>query len=326
MKVHYLLIFLLSSILYAGGPRNSNYLKDDSINSETMKIFTKKKLLEFLITGGTPPASFELVQIFDNGDVKSLVGNAWPQGQNQNEIGTYLTSLPQEELLNIKNQISSKLFRESNTYGNLYADSGKEILNIFTEGMVIKIIMSPNAKLPDKLLSFRKLMINILNMTKKFPAQAVSCSIVMEPTGNNNFGNSLKFNCIIENIGNDTVKLYKSNPKTPFQKAFLSYIIQNSNDSRSNFVPLFKVYHTGKQLKLEDLIEFNPQSQEIVLLPKQIIKFFFEDSFFPNGKEEYVLYGVIVLPIEVFWDEKNIILECQSIVPPIKIGYLVKNN
>jgi hypothetical protein len=46
-------------------------------------------LLAFAVGGGSPPATYEALRVYEDGAARAVVGNAWPFGHPQYEAGSY---------------------------------------------------------------------------------------------------------------------------------------------------------------------------------------------------------------------------------------------
>jgi hypothetical protein len=55
-------------------------------------------LTAFARGGGSPPATYETLRVYEDGAVRAVVGNAWPLGTPQDEAGSYEQRLAADEL------------------------------------------------------------------------------------------------------------------------------------------------------------------------------------------------------------------------------------
>ena len=55
-------------------------------------------LTAFARGGGSPPATYETLRVYEDGAVRAVVGNAWPLGSPQDEAGSYEQRLAPDEL------------------------------------------------------------------------------------------------------------------------------------------------------------------------------------------------------------------------------------
>jgi hypothetical protein len=55
-------------------------------------------LVAFARGGGSPPATYETVRVYEDGTARAVVGNAWPLGVPQDEAGSYEQRLAPGEL------------------------------------------------------------------------------------------------------------------------------------------------------------------------------------------------------------------------------------
>jgi hypothetical protein len=55
-------------------------------------------LTAFARGGGSPPATYETLRVYEDGAVRAVVGNAWPLGVPQDEAGSYEHRLAPDEL------------------------------------------------------------------------------------------------------------------------------------------------------------------------------------------------------------------------------------
>jgi hypothetical protein len=290
-----------------------------------MEELASRPVLEFVITGGTPPPSYEMVKLYEDGTVKSLVGNAWPQGRPQNEAGIYEMSLAHEDLVSIQQGIrSSRLFRAQKTYGQLYADSGKELLRLFTGRAEKTIKWSPYAKLAPEIEALRNRLLDILNQSKQLPVNVVRAYLTLESDAVNDDGHSFGFMCHVENPGRDNVKILYRHPDTPLQEAFISYLLKPAEEVGGAIVPLIEIYHKGKQIRARDRLPFEEQSSAVDLLPNMVLEFSVKDTFDIQSAGEYVILAMLELPIEFSWEGQMIVVNCVLATPPLKIYFSEK--
>ena len=57
--------------------------------------------------GGIPPATSELLRVYDDGAARAVVGNAWPLGAPQDEAGSYEQQLAPEELAALRDLVGA---------------------------------------------------------------------------------------------------------------------------------------------------------------------------------------------------------------------------
>lgn len=55
-------------------------------------------LTAFARGGGSPPATYETLRVYEDGAVRAVIGNAWPLGAPQDEAGSYEQRLAGDEL------------------------------------------------------------------------------------------------------------------------------------------------------------------------------------------------------------------------------------
>jgi hypothetical protein len=57
--------------------------------------------------GGVPPATSELLRVYDDGTARAVVGNAWPLGAPQDEAGSYEHRLAPDELAALRDLVGA---------------------------------------------------------------------------------------------------------------------------------------------------------------------------------------------------------------------------
>ena len=57
--------------------------------------------------GGVPPATSELVRVYEDGTARAVVGNAWPLGAPHDEAGSYEHRLAADELAALRDLVGA---------------------------------------------------------------------------------------------------------------------------------------------------------------------------------------------------------------------------
>jgi hypothetical protein len=239
------LVIIIVGAFNCSDPAAQSVLRGTS-KPEEPKMQSNHILIEYTVTGGMPPASFESLQIFSNGRVRSLVGNAWAEGVRQSEAGLYETRLDREERRSLDELIvNAKLRKAENTYGKAYPDSALEILTFPAGGQLRKIEWIIGSDLPEVLAVLRNRLNQILLRSKDFPKNVVRFQVAVDAT-EIELGITFHIKCNLFNPGTDSVSLAVRDTERHPPLPVLRYLFKAWNEFDEKVVPLIQVFEAGK--------------------------------------------------------------------------------
>lgn len=290
-----------------------------SLIPEDAKMQSNNMLVEYTITGGMPPASFESLRISSDGSVRSLVGNAWAEGVQQNEAGVYETRLEKEDSRSLRELISAADPGSSeNTYGKAYPGSAQEKLTFIVGERQRTIQWTMGSELPQDLTTLRNHLNQTLASSKKFPQSVIRLQVALDAS-EFELGNRLQFQGSLVNPGTDSVTIKVTDPEGHSPLPALRYLVKPWNEFDEQVVPLIEVFEAGKGLTLDDIGLERSSNDKLILAPGASSTFSVQVDPNIQNKGTYNLFVMFELLIAVNWDGQVSDSYSVMVVPPIKL-------
>lgn len=276
-------------------------------------------LILFAVGGGIPPATSELLRIYEDGTAVSLVGNAWPEGDPQDEIGLYRMKLSPSGLQSIKDFLSEhRIFDMDEKYGPIAMDSGSDVLRLYEGDREKKIKWGPFAKVPSPLKELRTRLRRILQDTRQHPVQTVKVSlqVVHEIL---KAGQTFRVEFQINNRGSNPIRVSMSGEREAEPTPFRLYAA-TTEEASERLPPPLNFYHNAQHISSVEPADHRMLNGPLELSPGEEWRVRAMAPFTLERPGTFRLYGFVQPMIEVILDEKPLIIEeCFIVTQPITV-------
>ena len=285
-------------------------------------------VLAFSVGGGSPPATSELLRIYQDGRAVALVGNAWPEGQPQDEAGLYAMQLLPAELEYIKRFLAEeRIFALEAEYGPLRMDSGFNTLQLFGEGCAAKIKWGPFAKIPNSLRELRAHLRGILLKTRQQPVQTVQVELGMASAQPVLAGASWPIEFKISNRGTQPVRVQMAGGEVTSSlgdsaSALRFYTVpvgEKAEGTATDAPPPLEYLYYAQAVTPDNPADLQLLGSMAELAPGATWRVCAVVPCPSGGAGPYSLYGFTEPRIEVILDGKLLTVECFIVTRPVII-------
>lgn len=298
-----LIILTVSSFSVLGKVKHQPYKNHNSV--ENRMDNDQLDYLEFLTTGGMPPASYELFRLSTDGEINVLVGNAWPQSRAVNQAGIYQMKLEPKTLKSFWNQVEISLTdKGKKQFGKLRADSGYKLIAYHRAGeKEDEIVWNPIEDLPKNLEAIHQKILALKAQSKLSPRQIVQLEVKVDSnqkTGSE-YDNSVQVQ--LSNPGTEAINISSDLSGDFEQLPILRYLTLPIEEAGEGIVPLGHIFAMGKKINWRELGSMRKLWSEGVFLPqeKQTFNIPFSDLGIIDASKAYTLWIVLEIPLMVSW-------------------------
>ena len=280
---------------------------------------TPKLFLTFSVGGGIPPATSELLRIYQDARAICLVGNAWPEGEPQDEVGLYQTKLSLSDFTSIKAFVSeNRLFDLEERYGRRGMDSGFNVLRLSAESQTRRTKWGPFATIPEPLKELRAQLRDILQETRKHPVQGLK-TVLRSASDTVAADQPLQVEFTISNPGHKPLRSF-TREEGEAEAAVLRLYAASSQEVAGYRVPPLEFFHAGKPLSWMEPASGQMLSGPVELSPGQELQFQAAAPFSFEQPGTYTLYGFAQPRIEVTLDGEPLTLETLMTTQPVTVS------
>lgn len=271
--------------------------------------------IEFSIAGGRPPASDEYIHIDPDGGVLCIVGNAWPEGQPQNEAGLYRTKLQTDDLEEINEFVLGQRFVEmSADFGPRHPDSGFNFLRLRSGGQEKTITWSPFASVPEALEELRAKLRKIIECARQHPEQVVSASLIVEHE-RAKVEEPINLELQFLNPGSKPVRIMLQSSQLTTPLRIHAATAEEVVKTRS----VVSFYRRGQPVPLAGWADSQAPGKAVELLPGQELRVHLETPFVLEKSGSYQVYGFAEPQIVLELEDAPMPLPCFLVTHPVAV-------
>ena len=280
---------------------------------------TADLFLTFSVGGGIPPATSEVLRIYQDREAACLVGNAWPEGEPQDEVGLYQMRLSLSTFTSIEAFLSEhRVFELAEKYGPRGMDSGSNVLRLYAESQTRRIKWGPFATIPDSLKELRAQLRGILQETRKHPVQALK-AVLRIPTDTVASDQPFQIEFTIGNPGHRPLRSFMLEEGGAGATVLRLYAA-SAQEVAGYRVPPLEFYHAAKPLSLVEPAIGQRPGGPIELSPGQELHIRATVPFSFEQPGTYRLYGFAHPRIEITLDGEPLTLETLVITQPATVS------
>jgi hypothetical protein len=158
-------------------------------------------LAAYAVGGGIPPASYEVVRVYEDGLARAVVGNAWPFGHPQDEAGTYAHRFDDAEMDELEREIA-KVTVAPEESGPGAADAGRFELRL---GDGRAFAWPTTSAPPSGVATLAERMRSLLGATRRHPVGVLI--LRLQPPAEASVEEPFSLGLALRNSGREAVKL-----------------------------------------------------------------------------------------------------------------------
>ena len=275
-------------------------------------------LLSFSVGGGTPPATSEMLRIYEDGQAVGLIGNAWPEGQPQDEAGLYRMQLAPADLAAINQLLSDGHVPDlADEYGPVRADSGFRALRLYSGGHEKRIRWGPFAKIPAPLRALQARLREVLQLTRQHPVQTARLALRV-PSGQVEVGRPFAVELELENRGSRPIRMLRP-PDGAAKTTMLNLYAASGEAVRLDLPPPLEYFEYARAVSLDPVADSGILGGTIELMPGEVRRLRATTPFSIEGPATYHLFAFALATIEVDLDGEMVGVDGLLIARPVAI-------
>ena len=266
-------------------------------------------LLEYTISGGMSPETFETMRIASDGQVQVFVGNGWPLGNKIEEVGIYEMTLSEKEINTLQTKLHRKEVKQADkSYGKFRPGTMRKKLKI-SQGKETKEINWPDGEvLPSFLKAMEKECRKYIIKSKDFPRQVIAYEVHLE---NNKIKQKAQLEGYLKVTNKGQVSCTLHNGK--YGNVSLKYLIKPNGKTLGEEPPLIEIYGLGTT------IDWLVNKKEITLNPEESFDFAFQIPTTQLKKGSYELFIMTESEIDANWNGLQESFYVLAILPQKKM-------
>jgi hypothetical protein len=272
-------------------------------------------ILEYSIVGGRPPDSNEYLRIEPDGSVLCIVGNAWPEGQPQDEAGLYRMKLAPAEWSEISEFLLHHRIAEMNAdFGPRPPDSGFNFLRLSYAGREKTITWSMFAEVPEMLEELHLKVRRMIQAARLYPEQVVSASLGLA-SARVKPGGALNLEARFSNRGSRPIRLVLQSS----QLADPLHIFAATAEQVAETGSVVTFYRHARSIPLENPNEAPAHGGKIELPPGRELRLQPKTPFILEKSGSYHVYGFAEPQIELVMENGPVLLPCFLLTRPVAV-------